>query len=511
MTNNAFYVTTPIYYVNDNPHIGHAYTSIACDVSARFYRLKGQNVKFLTGTDEHGQKVAKAAEKKNIDPQTLVDQVSQNFQALTPLLNLSNDDFIRTTQDRHKKAAQHIWQTLLDKGHIYLSKYSGWYAVRDEAFYTEDELTENNSGTKIAPTGAEVEWVEEESYFFDLSKWQDKLLSYYQKHPEFVSPAHRLNEVISFVKSGLRDLSISRTTFNWGISVPNDTKHVMYVWIEALTNYITALGYPDMNNLNFKTFWPAATHFVGKDILRFHAVYWPAFLMAADIPLPQQIVAHGWWTIEGQKMSKSLGNVHHPKDIVDSYGVDSFRYFLMREISFGQDGDFSKEAICQRINSDLANNIGNLTQRVASFAFKNCDQAVPEGTNLTADDLALLTISDSLLEKLEQHMQTFAFHKMLQDIIELGTFANKYVDQHAPWQLRKEDPERMKVTLYVLLETIRNIAITLLPFIPESAHKILDVLSVPHEKRNFTYYGTHGRLKPGEPLKKPEPIFMRQS
>ena len=391
-TKPPFYITTPIYYVNDAPHIGHAYTTIACDVMARFMRLDGHEVKFLTGTDEHGQKVDKAAKAAGRDPQEFTDEVSEHFRELVNtgnnLLNVTNDDFVRTTQDRHKKAAQEIWKRIDANGHIYKDNYGGWYAVRDEAYYQESELIEKD-GKKVAPTGAEVEWVEEESYFFDLSKWQEKLLKFYDENPDFIVPKSRFNEVYSFVEGGLKDLSISRTTFDWGVHVPGDDAHVIYVWIDALTNYLTSTGFPDVESDEYKKFWEqgdiSPMHMVGKDIIRFHAVYWPAFLMAADLPLPKRIVAHGWWTIEGEKMSKSLGNVISPQEIVENYGLDQTRYFMMRAIPFGNDGDFSRRQLIETVNADLANNIGNLAQRTLSMIQKNCDGKVPEHRDFQHD------------------------------------------------------------------------------------------------------------------------------
>lgn len=379
-----YYLTTPIYYVNDKPHIGHAYTTLACDALARFKRLDGYEVKFLTGTDEHGQKVETAAANAGVDPQTFTDKVSLNFRDLAGAMNFSNDDFIRTTEERHKKACQAIWNKLLEKGHIYLGAYEGWYSVRDEAFFTETEVVDGK-----APTGAPVEWVEEPSYFFDLSKWQEPLLKYYEEHPEFIAPSARRNEVMSFVKSGLRDLSVSRTSFKWGVPVPGDDAHIMYVWLDALTNYITAAGYPDTESSDFKAFWPADLHMVGKDILRFHAVYWPAFLMAADLPLPKRVFAHGWWTNEGQKISKSVGNVIDPLELIEKYGLDQVRYFLLREVPFGNDGDYSHTAMVNRMNSELANDFGNLSQRVLSMIAKNCDGKVPAHGDFTDADKTL--------------------------------------------------------------------------------------------------------------------------
>ena len=418
-----FYITTPIYYVNDVPHIGHAYTSIACDVLARFKELDGNNVFFLTGTDEHGQKVEIAAKNKGIKPLEFVNQVSKNFQKLSNLLNLSNNDFIRTTENRHITSCQKLWSDLENSGNIYLDKYSGWYSVRDEAFFSENELLNGK-----APTGADVEWVEEPSYFFRLSNWQDELLSFYEENKDFILPSTRRNEVISFVKSGLKDLSISRTSFNWGVPVPNNEKHIMYVWLDALTNYITASGYSSDAN-KFETFWPADLHVVGKDILRFHAVYWPAFLMAAKLPLPKRVFAHGWWTNEGEKISKSIGNVIDPVKLIEDFGLDQVRYFLIREVPFGNDGDFSKKNLIQRINSDLANSLGNLFQRVISFSVKNCDEKVPDHENkFTAKDQDLidsinLTGSITLPIDFEIFSPSFVHHPCAKTLFGKGNFA----------------------------------------------------------------------------------------
>lgn len=500
----TYYITTPIYYVNDKPHIGHAYTTLACDILSRFKRLDGYSVKFLTGTDEHGQKVEKAAEKAGIDPQRFVDDVSQNFQTLCKTMNFSSDDFIRTTEDRHKKSAKALWQKLLDKDEIYLGSYAGWYAVRDEAFYTESELVDGK-----APTGTEVEWVEEPSYFFRLSKWQDKLLDFYEDNPDFIAPSSRRNEVISFVKGGLRDLSVSRTSFKWGISVPNDPAHIMYVWIEALSNYITAAGFPDTQSPDFKNFWPADIHMVGKDILRFHAVYWPAFLMAAEIAPPKRIFAHGWWTNEGQKISKSLGNVIDPKALVETYGLDQTRYFLLREVPFGNDGDFSKDAMVQRINSNLANDLGNLVQRSLSMIAKNCGQKIPPHHDFKQDDLDLLYNAEGLLKTLRPLMDTQALNKALEAIWKVVADANRYVDTQAPWGLKKTDFARMETVLYTLAETIRYLGIYLQPFMPESASKILDALSTPEDKRSFDQANCDDRLESGSTIPAPTPIFPR--
>ncbi len=504
-----FYITTPIYYVNDKPHLGHAYTTIACDVLARFKRLDGHEVFFLTGTDEHGQKVAQAAEKAGIDPQTFTDNVSQNFRDLIGLLNYSNDAFIRTTEARHKKSAQALWQKLTDAGDIYLAKYSGWYAVRDEAYYGEDELTDGPGGKKIAPSGAECEWVEEESYFFRLSAWRDRLLEFYEKNPDFVLPHTRFNEVKSFVKGELKDLSISRTRMDWGVPVPDAPGHVMYVWIDALANYITAIGYPDEGASPFKKFWPADIHMVGKDILRFHAVYWPAFLMSAGLAAPKRIFAHGWWTIEGQKMSKSLGNVIAPQDLVQLYGVDQSRYFLLREVPFGNDGDFSHAQALNRINNDLANGLGNLAQRTLSMIQKNCDAAVPEHGEFSGDDKKMLEQAYSLLAQVRDELDAQRFHKALEAIWQVVINANAYIDTQAPWSLKKTDPPRMATVLYALAETIRCLGLIVQPFMPDSAAKILDQVAVAGNSRRLECLSAAHALKPGMALPAPAGVFPR--
>jgi len=504
-----YYVTTPIYYVNDAPHIGHAYTTLACDVLARFMRLDGYDVHFLTGTDEHGQKVEKSAKAAGIDPQAFTDKVSQNFRDLAKTMNYSNDDFIRTTEERHKKACQEIWRRLKDRGEIYLGSYAGWYAVRDEAYYGEDELTTGPNGKKIAPSGAEVDWVEEPSYFFRLSAWGDKLLAFYEANPDFVAPETRRNEVISFVKSGLKDLSISRTTFNWGVQVPDDPAHIMYVWLDALTNYLTAVGFPDDQSPMFKKFWPADLHMVGKDILRFHAIYWPAFLMGAGLEPPRRVFAHGWWTNEGQKISKSLGNVIDPRQLVETYGLDQTRYFLLREIPFGNDGDFSHRAMVQRMNSDLANGIGNLAQRSLSMINKNCNAAVPQPGAFSEADEQLIEAAEAALANMRGFIREQAFHKALEVIWQVIGEADRYVDEQAPWALRKTDPARMNTVLYVLAETIRRLGLLLLPVMPSSAERLLDQLVIPPEARNFAAFDWDHSLKPGTALPKPEGVFPR--
>lgn len=504
-----YYVTTPIYYVNDRPHIGHAYTTLACDVLARFKRLDGFDVKFLTGTDEHGQKVEKSAQAKGVDPQAFTDEVSQHFRDLAVALNVSNDDFIRTTEARHKASCQALWRKLVENGDIYLDAYRGWYAVRDEAFYNESELTQGPNGEKIAPTGAPVEWVEEPSYFFRLSAWQDRLLDFYKANPGFIAPESRRNEVMRFVEGGLNDLSVSRTTFSWGVPVPDDDQHIMYVWLDALTNYITAVGYPDENAAEYQKFWPADLHMVGKDILRFHTVYWPAFLMAAGLQPPKRVFAHGWWTNEGQKISKSLGNVISPYDLIETYGLDQVRYFLLREVPFGNDGDFSHRAMVNRMNGELANDLGNLSQRVLSMIAKNCDGAVPTPGPFSDDDHQLLDAAHGLLGQVRGHMDRQAFHEALEAIWVVVRAANGYVDHQAPWALRKTDKARMETVLYVLAETIRHVAILMQPVVPDSAGKMLDQLAIPEEQRSFEALGQGGALRSGVALPKPQGVFPR--
>jgi methionyl-tRNA synthetase len=513
MSGEPYYLTTPIYYVNDAPHIGHAYTTVACDALARFMRLDGRRVKFLTGTDEHGQKVDKSARAAGVDPQTFCDRVSQNFREMTALMNVSNDEFIRTTEPRHIKASQAIWRAIAagksPKGreNIYLDKYPGWYAVRDEAFYGEDELVTGPDGKKRAPSGAEVEWVEESSYFFRLSDWQDWLLEHYERNPGFIAPEARRNEVVSFVRSGLRDLSISRTSFTWGVPVPGDPKHVMYVWLDALTNYITAAGYPDTSSAEYKTFWPADLHMVGKDIVRFHTVYWPAFLKAAGLEPPKRVFAHGWWTVEGQKMSKSLGNFVAPQQLVSEYGVDAVRYFVLRELPFGSDGDFSRRAIVARINGDLANGLGNLAQRVLSMINRNCEGVVPTPGALTPADEVLLKAARELLPRQRAAYAEQAFHRALEALWDVVAAADRYVDEMAPWSLRKTDVARMGTVLYVLAEVIRHLAILVQPVVPSSAAKLLDQLALPAGARDFA--GLAKPLAPGVKLPKPEGVFPR--
>jgi len=503
-----YFLTTPIYYVNDLPHLGHAYTTVACDVLARFMRLDGYNVKFLTGTDEHGQKVERSAQALGLTPQQYADRVSGAFREMGRLLDISNDDYIRTTEERHIRGVQALWQELERRGEIYLGRFSGWYCVRDEAFYDESELIDGPNGSRLAPTGAEVEWVEEDNYFFRLSAWQDRLLAFYEAHPDAIAPRSRRNEVISFVKSGLNDLSISRTSFSWGIPVPGDPRHVIYVWLDALANYITAIGYPEVENHEFSTFWPADLHMVGKDILRFHTVYWHAFLMAAGVEPPRRVFAHGWWTIEGQKMSKSLGNFIPPKELVDTYGLDPLRYFLLRELPFGSDGDLSHRAIIGRLNGDLANDFGNLAQRVLAMINRNCAAAVPEPGPVAPADDKLLAETRGLLPRVRQLIaEQQAFHLALETVWRVVAEANRYVDEQAPWALRRTDPARMRTVLYTLAETLRHLGILMQPFVPHAAAMLLDQLAVPAEARRFADLAEP--LMPGRKLPAPQGIFPR--
>ena len=466
-----------------------------------FKRLDGYEVKFLTGTDEHGQKVETAAANAGIDPLTFTDGGSQNFRALAGAMNFSNDDFIRTTEERHKKACQDLWKRLLDKGHIYLGAYEGWYSVRDEAFFTETEVKDGK-----APTGAPVEWVEEPSYFFDLSKWQEPLLKYYEEHPDFIAPSARRNEAAasSSLASGT---SLSRAPALSGVFLFQTMIHIMYVWLDALTNYITAAGYPNTDSEDFTKFWPADLHMVGKDILRFHAVYWPAFLMAAELPLPKRIFAHGWWMNEGQKMSKSLGNFINPYDLIDKYGLDQVRYFCLREMPFGSDGEFTHIAIVNRMNGELANDFGNLSQRVLSMIAKNCDGKVPVHGDFTDADRTLMDAATGLLGSIRQSYDAQAFNKVLDKIWQVVGDANRYVDDMAPWALKKTDPDRMATSLYVLADTIRVLGVLMQPIVPESASKMLDQLALGDEDRKFAALET--RLVPGTELPKPGPVFPR--
>ena len=504
-----FYITTAISYPNGKPHIGHAYELIATDALARFQRLDGRDVFFLTGTDEHGQKMQQTARAEGITPLELATRNSNEFREMGRVLNSSNDDFIRTTEPRHYATVQELWRRMAKAGDIYKDSYAGWYSVRDEAYYQEEETELRADGVRYGPQGTPVEWVEEESYFFRLSSYTDRLLAHYEANPDFIGPAERRNEIISFVKSGLKDLSISRTTFDWGIPVPDDPKHVMYVWVDALTNYITATGYVEDENGPRAKYWPADVHIIGKDIIRFHAVYWPAFLLSAGLPLPKRVYAHGFLLNKGEKMSKSVGNVVDPVNLVNHFGLDQVRYFFLREVSFGQDGSYSEEAIATRINADLANGIGNLASRSLSMIFKNCDGKIPECGPLTDEDKAMLAHIDGVIDVARAEMSNFAIHKAVTAIIAAVSEGDRYFASQEPWALKKTDPKRMETVLYVTAETVRQIAILLQPIMPTSSAKLLDLVAAPADKRDFAALGSAGRLVSGTAIDQPTPVFPR--
>ncbi|HET7881122.1 MAG TPA: methionine--tRNA ligase [Acetobacteraceae bacterium] len=501
-----YYVTTPIYYVNGAPHIGHAYTSVAADVMARWKRLDGFDVFFLTGTDEHGQKVEAAARSAGTDPQSFTDRISADFRDMADKMGISYDQWIRTTEERHKRSCAELWRRIAASGNIYLGHYEGWYAVRDEAFYDEDELTARPDGSKVAPSGAPVEWVREPSYFFKLSAWQDRLLKLYEDEPDFILPGGRRNEVLSFVRGGLRDLSISRTSFTWGIPVPDAPGHVMYVWLDALNNYVTACGFPDEASPQWR-YWPADAHFVGKDILRFHAVYWPAFLMAAGLPVPKRVTSNGWWTVDGEKMSKSLGNVIEPRQLVAAFGLDQVRYFLLREKPFGGDGTLSHQAVITRINVELANDLGNLAQRSLSLIARNCDGRLPGRGPATDADTELLAAAEGLPAALRERLDRQVFHEALEEVWKVIRAANAYIDHQAPWALRRTDPARMAVVLRVLADVLRVVATVLQPFMPQSMGRMLDQLGVPTGDRQLASLASP--LHDGGILPAPEGVFPR--
>ncbi len=504
----TFYITTAIPYANGAPHIGHAYERIATDAIQRFKRLDGYDVLFVTGMDEHGQKMQQTAAREGITAQALADRTASMFEQMGEALNAQADDIVRTTQPRHYAASTEIWERMKANGDIYLSKYSGWYSVRDEAYYDEGELTKHPEGHFTAPTGTPVEWVEEESYFFKLSAYGDKLLAYYDANPDFITPEKYRNEIVAFVKRGLADLSISRTTFNWGVPVPGDPKHVMYVWVDALTNYLTGTGFPD-GSAERARFWPANAHVIGKDITRFHAIYWPAFLMSAKIELPKQIVVHGFLFNRGEKMSKSVGNVIDPFTLAAHYGVDQLRYFFLREVPFGQDGNYSHEGIVARINADLANDLGNLAQRSLSMINKNCAGATPACGPLSEADNAILAQAHALADKSREHMSDFSLHLMLAEIWRVVAEANRYFASEEPWKKAKTDTDRMSTILYVTAEVLRNIAIVTQPVIPVASTKLLDLLGVNAEQRLFANVGPQDRLASGAALPPPAPIFPR--
>ncbi len=503
-----FYITTPIYYPSAKPHMGHAYSSIIADFFARFKKIDGFDVHFLTGTDEHGLKIQRAAEKKGIEPLKFCDELSLTFRNLSKLLNLTNTDFIRTTENRHKSSVQSLWRKLEENDDIYLSKYSGWYSVSDEAFYSEDEIEEID-GKKISISSkSSVEWVDEESYFFRLSKWQKPLLKYYEANPNFISPQSRRNEVISFVQSGLKDLSISRKSFSWGIEVPNNKDHVIYVWLDALTNYISALNYPDTKDSLFKKFWPASIHLIGKDILRFHAIYWPAFLLAAKIELPKTVYGHGWILSGEEKMSKSKGNILDPIEIIERYGLDPLRYYLIKEVSFGNDGNISQERLEYCINSDLANNYGNLCQRVTSFVNKNCNGKIPENINFQNEDLLLLdkykTNLPNIRKKIDNQNINFYIDYILNSLFE----ANKYFNDQEPWK-KKNDKTRLNTIIYTTLEIVRKISFLLYPIIPDSSLKALKIFDIKENQIILSTIANHNFLNKGKDINKIDILFNK--
>jgi len=503
-----FYITTPIYYPSAKPHMGHAYSSIIADFFARFKKIDGFKVCFLTGTDEHGLKIQKAAEKKSIETLKFCDEISQTFRDLSKILNLTNTDFIRTTEQRHKLSVQNLWKELEKNDNIYLSKYSGWYSVSDEAFYNDDEIEELDGKKQSISSKSSVEWMNEESYFFRLSKWEKPLLEYYKNNPDFISPTSRKNEVISFVKGGLKDLSISRKSFSWGINVPNNKEHVIYVWLDALTNYISALNYPNTNDPLFKKYWPASLHLIGKDIIRFHAVYWPAFLLAAKIPLPKKIYGHGWILSGDEKMSKSKGNILDPIKIIDQYGLDPLRYYLIKEVSFGNDGNISQERLEECINSDLANNFGNLCQRVTAFAIKNCEGKIPTKIKFEKDDLDILDKYNKNLDNIRVQIDNQNINFYIDYIINSLFEANKYFNDQEPWK-KKDSPIRLSTIVYTALEIVRKISFMLYPIIPQSALKALKIFNINEKDINFTSVGDNNFLNKGDSIKKIDILFNK--
>ena len=498
---NNFYITTPIYYPSAKPHMGHAYSSIVADFFARFKRISEHNVFFLTGTDEHGQKIQRAALDAKKDPLDFCNEISSNFKDLSSILNLSNDDFIRTTEKRHKMAVENLWNILEKKNEIYLSKYSGWYSVSDEAFYSENEIEDKDNVKINKLSGSKVEWVEEESFFFKLSKWEKKLLEYYDKNPEFIRPESRRNEVISFVKGGLKDLSVSRKSITWGINVPSQKDHIIYVWLDALTNYLSALDYPNIDTDKYKNFWPASVHIIGKDILRFHAVYWPAFLLAANLPLPKTIYGHGWILSNEEKMSKSKGNILDPLEIIDKYGLDPLRFYLLKEVSFGNDGNISKEKLENCINSDLANNYGNLCQRVISFNEKNLNLEIPKNIKFNNEDLNLLNRFKENYSKIENAINKQDINFYMNFLMETLFAANKYFNDQEPWN-KKNDLVRLNTIIYVSLELIRKISILMYPIIPETSLKALNIFNIKEKDINFNSLINNEFLKQGMKINK---------
>ena len=509
MSDNNFYITTPIYYPSGDPHMGHAYSSIVADVFARFKRLEGKNVYFLTGTDEHGLKIQREAEKNNKETKIFCDEVSSQFKNLAKVLNLSINDFIRTTEKRHHDSVKSIWNRLVDSGDIYLSKYAGWYSVSDEAYYTEDEILTEGDKKISKYSGSSVDWFEEESYFFKLSAWSEKLLDYYKKNPDFVSPKSRNNEITQFVKGGLNDLSVSRTSFKWGVKVPNNDNHIVYVWLDALTNYISALNFPNTNDELFKSFWPANLHIIGKDILRFHAVYWPAFLMAAKLPLPLKVYGHGWILSDDKKMSKSIGNILDPLEIIEKYGVDQLRYYLIKEVSLGNDGNVSMENLKNCINNDLANNFGNLCQRVFSFIERNCNGKLPKPNKLEEEDLNLINNLTNKVNELIDDMNKQDLNNYVKKVVKFSFNANKYFNDLEPWALKKTNIDRMNTILYTIVTQIKNISILLSPIIPISSNRILDIMNLQKESRLLKAIHTEDIFNHNLEFKKTSILFKK--
>ena len=509
MKHNNFYITTPIYYPSGQPHMGHAYSSIIADVFARFKRNDSCKVHFLTGTDEHGLKVQKAAKEAGLDPLVYCNKISKVFKDLTNKLNLSNDDFIRTTEKRHYDSVNDLWNKLVKSGDIYLSKYKGWYSISDEAYYNSDEIIESN-GKKISSfSGSQVEWVEEESFFFKLSSWEKKLLDFYEKNEKFILPLSRRNEVINFVKSGLKDLSVSRTSFTWGIKVPNNNKHVIYVWLDALTNYLSALNYPNIKDKLYKDFWPASLHVIGKDILRFHAIYWPAFLLAAKIDPPSRIFGHGWILSGDEKMSKSKGNILNPLEIIENYGVDEMRYYLMKEVSHGSDGSVSLKSLENCINSDLANNYGNLCQRVFSFIKNNCENKVTKSKTESPADKKIIKDTKNLTKDLRNYIDNQDINNYIKSVINISFLTNKYINDEEPWKLKKTNIEKMNNILHLSLIQISKISILLNPIIPESTNKVLDALNIKKENRNNSFLNNEGFMPDIKNIKSLEILFKK--
>ncbi len=505
---NNYYITTPIYYPSAKPHMGHAYSSIVADFFARFKKINGFKVYFLTGTDEHGQKIEKASIDAKMDTLEFCNKISKTFKDLSLKLNLSNNDFIRTTEKRHKLSVEKLWKILEKKNEIYLSKYSGWYSVSDEAFYSDDEIEELDGKKYAKLSKSPIEWVNEESYFFRLSKWEKPLLKYYDKNPKFISPESKKNEVISFVKSGLKDLSISRKSFSWGIKVPNNNNHIIYVWLDALTNYLSAINYPNTTDPLFKKFWPASLHLIGKDILRFHAVYWPAFLLAANIPLPERVYGHGWILSGEEKMSKSKGNILDPIEIIEKYGLDPLRYYLIKEVSFGNDGNISQDRLEDCINSDLANNFGNLCQRVTAFAIKNCDGKIPSEVNFNKDDLEILDKFKKNLNVIRNKIDNQDLNFYIDFIVNSLFETNKYFNDQEPWK-KKDDKVRLNTIVFTTLEIVRKISYLLYPIIPQSSLKALKIFDIKENEIILSSLENHNYLKGNTKINKIDILFKK--